>query len=174
MILVPEINSQSFVFFYEKGTTGYSYSTRDYSKSHHVTERYARDYASSADEIRQKALYIYDAPYLDVKRLAEWHSYTAGLNRLHGLEETVNGGAALSEAPEAKIGHGQFPMLNVERFSSLPKAAKTGDVHRILDSPQSEDWVTWNLLNLLLKSRPDTAFRVRQNGESRRDAALTY
>src|SRR3989442_12091287 len=73
---------------FEKGSTGFSYSLRDFSVPNHVTERYASDFGWTADEIRQKATHIYDAPFLDVTKLADWHAYTVGLNRLHGLQES--------------------------------------------------------------------------------------
>ena len=62
MVLVPEINPGSFLFFFEKGTTGFSYSLRDYSIHNHVTERRARDFGWTADEVRRKATHILDGP----------------------------------------------------------------------------------------------------------------
>jgi hypothetical protein len=49
---------------------------------------------------------------------------------------------------------GQFPILNFAALRMLPKATKRGDLERMLHSPQSEDWVTWNLLNLLRTQHP--------------------
>src|SRR5207253_10924998 len=80
MVLVPEINPRSFLFCFEKGATGFSYSLRDYSIPNHVTERRARDFGWTADEVRRKATHILDAPYMDVNLLGEWHSYTCALN----------------------------------------------------------------------------------------------
>ncbi|HLZ43763.1 MAG TPA: hypothetical protein VKQ11_22550 [Candidatus Sulfotelmatobacter sp.] len=71
MVLVPEINPRSFLFFFEKGASGFSYSLRDYSIPNHVTERRARDFGWSADELRRKATHILDAPYMDVNLLTE-------------------------------------------------------------------------------------------------------
>jgi len=156
MVLVPQISPRSFLFFFDKGGTGYSYSRRDYSVPNHVTERYTRDFGWTADELRGKAVHAYDAPLLDTKRLTDWHSYTLALNRLHGLQESAAvDSVTLPRATEPGIGPGRFPLLNVAALSTLPKAAKTKDIRRMLDSPQSEDWVTWNLLNLVLSSRPD-------------------
>ena len=42
-----------------------------------------------------------------------------------------------------------FPVLDRERLLSHPKGSKTQDIQRILHSPQSEDWVTWNVIRLL-------------------------
>jgi len=156
MVHVQEINPRSFLFFFEKGSTGFSYSLRDFSVPNHVTERYASDFGWTADEIRQKATHIYDAPFLDVTKLADWHAYTVGLNRLHGLQESRVQPQAVA-TPSASAAHIEgFPMLNAAAFHALPKASKSGDVRRMSDSSRSEDWVTWNLLNLSFISCPDT------------------
>lgn len=160
MVLVPEINPRSFLFFFEKGAAGFSYSLRDYSIPNHVTERRARDFGWSADEVRRKATHILDAPYMDVNLLGEWHSYTSALNASLGIGSTgtailAPSGLVLQESSRATFPR-TFPLLNPDGFAALPKSAKRGDVRRMLESPQSEDWVTWNVMNLLLSSRPDT------------------
>jgi hypothetical protein len=160
MVFVPEINPRSFLFFFEKGATGFSYSLRDYSIPNHVTERRARDFGWGADEVRRKATHILDAPYMDVKLLGEWHSYTSALNASLGIGSTGTAvlappGLVLQESSRAKFPR-TFPLLNPDGFAALPKSAKRGDVRRMLESPQSEDWVTWNVMNLLLSRRPDT------------------
>jgi hypothetical protein len=157
---VPEINSRSFLFFFEKGATGFSYSLRDYSIPNHVTERRARDFGWSAEEVRRKATHILDAPYMDVNLLGEWHSYTSALNASLGIGSPnaavlTPSGLVVQESSRATFPR-TFPLLNPDGFAALPKSAKRGDVRRMLESPQSEDWVTWNVMNLLLSSRPDT------------------
>jgi hypothetical protein len=146
MVLVPEINPRSFLFFFEKGATGFSYSLRDYSIPNHVTERRARDFGWSADEVRRKATHILDAPYMDVNLLGEWHSYTSALNASLGIGSTgtailAPSGLVLQESSRATFPR-TFPLLNPDGFAALPKSAKRGDVRRMLESPQSEDWVT--------------------------------
>lgn len=160
MVLLPEINPRSFLFFFEKGASGFSYSLRDYSIPNHVTERRARDFGWSADEVRRKATHILDAPYMDVNLLGEWHSYTSALNASLGIGSTgaailAPSGLVLQESSRATFPR-TFPLLNPDGFAALAKAAKRGDVRRMLESSQSEDWVTWNVMNLLLSSRPDT------------------
>ena len=39
-----------------------------------------------------------------------------------------------------------FPFVDFEQLLAHPKAGKRKDLERILRSPQSEDWVTWNVL----------------------------
>src|SRR5713226_4730362 len=111
MVLVPEVSARSFQFFFEKGNTGHSYSLRDYSVPSHVTERYARDFGWTADELRRKAVHIYDAPFLDVRMLSEWHSYTLQLNQHHGLHApVVDRGVGPVGAREPKTERGAFPL----------------------------------------------------------------
>jgi hypothetical protein len=125
-----------------------------------VTERRARDFGWTADEVRRKATHILDAPYMDVNLLGEWHSYTSALNASLGIGSTDSAILApsalvIQESSRATF-PSAFPLLNPDGFAALPKSAKTGDVRRMLESPQSEDWVTWNVMNLLLSSRPET------------------
>lgn len=47
-----------------------------------------------------------------------------------------------------------FPVLDLESLLSLAKASKTQDIRRILHSPRSEDWVTWNTTRLLQRRHP--------------------
>jgi hypothetical protein len=160
MVLVPEINPRSFLFFFEKGATGFSYSLRDYSIPNHVTERRARDFGWTADEVRRKATHILDAPYMDVNLLGEWHSYTCALNASHGIRPSDS--AILAPSALGIQGNNRaalpsaFTLLNPDVFAALPKSAKRGDLRRMLQSPRSEDWVTWNALNLVLSCRPNT------------------
>lgn len=48
-----------------------------------------------------------------------------------------------------RVNHPPFPIFSEDALHALPKWSKAHDVDRMLHSPQSEDWVTWNLLNLL-------------------------
>jgi hypothetical protein len=160
MVLVPEINPRSFLFFFEKGAAGFSYCLRDYSIRNHVTERRARDLGWTADEVRRKATHILDAPYMDVNLLGEWHSYTTALNKSQGICPAESA-ILVPSIPGIQGGNRAalpttFPLLDPDALAALPKWAKSGDIRRMLESPQSEDWVTWNLLNLVLRCRPDT------------------
>ena len=47
----------------------------------------------------------------------------------------------------------RFPILDEELLLSLPKSAKTQDMDRIYKSPNSEDWVTWNILRALQRTK---------------------
>ncbi len=48
-----------------------------------------------------------------------------------------------------------FPTLDEELLLSLPKAQKPQDMERIATSPNSEDWVTWNLMRALQRPPGD-------------------
>lgn len=85
MVYVPSIHPSSFLFFYECGDTGYSYSLRDYSVQNRVTERYAREFRYTAEQIRRMAKHVVDAPYMNTKLIRQWHEYTLELNQHFGL-----------------------------------------------------------------------------------------
>jgi hypothetical protein len=152
MILAPDINPHSFVLLFEKGDTGFSYSLRDYSTPDHVKELHGKDLGCPASEIRQRATHTLDAPVMDTARLADWHAYTVHLNRQYGIHRERN--IAFDSHSDERKNCGQFPILNSAALYSLPKATKTGDIDRMLCSPNSEDWVTWNLLTLLSQTLP--------------------
>ena len=56
----------------------------------------------------------------------------------------VNGRLSIVTDPSAA-----FPMLDEDLLLSLPKANKAQDLERMYTSPNSEDWVTWNMLRAL-------------------------
>ncbi len=72
----------------------------------------------------------------------------------------------------------RFPILDEDVLLSLPKAAKAKDMERMYTSPNSEDWVTWNLLRALQRAPDDrwwsgvVAAAVADAGRSGRWAAL--
>ena len=47
-----------------------------------------------------------------------------------------------------------FPFVDLERLLLHPKANKPNDLHRILKSRKSEDWVTWNVLQAIQQRDP--------------------
>ena len=42
-----------------------------------------------------------------------------------------------------------FPFVDLDQLRAHPKARKREDLERILRSPQSEDWLTWNVLRAI-------------------------
>lgn len=153
MVFVPEINSASFVFFFERGSSGTSWSIRDYSVPNRVRTLRPGDKPWTAEDIFLKARHACNAPVVDTNNLGFWHSYTAELNEKFKLAppSRQSANSAASPAPANHSLRAAFPMLNSEQFSILPKAQ---DEARVLYSPNSEDWLTWNTLQLLAAQHP--------------------
>lgn len=156
MLLVPKINPDTFLFFFEKGDGGRAYSLRDYSQPGTVVERFAGEFKWTADEIRGMATRTFDAPQHIVTDLPFWHKFTKDLNDEHGLRGTTTvfkNPAGPLEIRDRRID--EYVLLDEEDFLRLPKAKKTKDVFRMRYSAQSEDWVSWNALRLLQAANPD-------------------
>ena len=148
MVLLPEVNANTLLLFFEKGNTGYSWSLRDYSIPHRVVERYAHEFGWSAADVRHKARFLFDAPIVDTGQLQFWNNYPLSGNSLLKIQELSGRPTQSLQPPQEVIPTrqpGQFPILNVAALRLLPKATKRGDLERMLCSPNSEDWVTWNL-----------------------------
>jgi hypothetical protein len=72
-----------------------------------------------------------------------------------------------------KPGH-TFPVLNLQQLSDLPKGHKPQDMKRILDSRNSEDWVTWNFFQVLFKKYPTDWWRHIISVARRRNPHLVF
>lgn len=67
----------------------------------------------------------------------------------------------------------EYPILCRDRFERLRKASKREDLRRMVQSPQSEDWVTWNLFQLLLTQHPDAWWKwMEEAARTRNPEAL--
>jgi hypothetical protein len=163
MLLIPEVTT-SFVYFYERGDSGTSWSMRDYSIENQVPHRYDReDYPSwTADDILNKALHAENArrpteQLESTENIKHWHKRTVELNRKYGVSLAASNPAmteVLLASPTletAPLLIGNIPILNREKLLAL--LSKRGD-DRILHSPNSEDWVTWNFFQILLAEHP--------------------
>jgi hypothetical protein len=80
MMLIPDVNPKSFVFFFEKGNSGTSWSIRDYSVRNRVKEYGPRNFHWTADEIHERAVHSIDAPTVSTDNLAYWHDFTLKCN----------------------------------------------------------------------------------------------
>ncbi len=154
MMFIPDINARSFVLFFERGDSGRSWSIRDYSVENNVKEYRPAHFPWSADDIHQRARHSLDAPTHITHDLAFWHRHTLECNRRF----LGNRAAAQSDpvAPPVSMplpakppAGNAFPVLNLPQLSNSPKGRKPQDMDRILHSPNSEDWVTWNFFHLL-------------------------
>lgn len=179
LLFIPEVNPNTLLFFYFRGDTGRSYSFRDYSVPDHVHTTYAKQYPYTADEILAMARFQFPAPVHDTNDLKFWHVLISDHNRRYlknknpsptisqatGIpvgqpatpvheEIAVRNSASKQARSRASSQPGTitstYPVLGVERLRKHPvKGAKPQDLDRILTSPNSEDWVTWNVAELM-------------------------
>ena len=181
MMFIPDVNPRSFVFFFERGTSGTSWSLRDYSIKNRVKEYGPRDFRWSADEIHQKAQHSLDAPTHHTDDLTFWHEHTNECNEFH-LGSPTNTPPVTAAAPTATqilpqrspLLNGAIPVLNLQQLLDLPKGRKSQDVDRILHSPNSEDWVTWNFFQVILHQYPNGWWGHMLGAARRRNPALTF
>jgi hypothetical protein len=184
MMFVPEVNSTSFVFFFERGNSGTSWSIRDYS----IKNRSPREYGPhnlgglSADDIHLKAQYSFDAPAVRTEDLAFWHKKTEEFNGLYLGKAAVAGSVVVvpptksansGSRPEPSSSDPGFPCLNLRQLQEMPKGRKTQDMDRILHSANSEDWVTWNFFRILLRQYPSGWWGHLVSAARRRNLELT-
>lgn len=180
MMLIPEVNSKSFVFFFERGNSGTSWSIRDYSIRNRVKEYGPPNFRWNAEEIHQKAQHSLDAPTHSTDDLAFWHEHTQDCNRRFLGETPPSVAAALpTKAPTAAVPatpepSKAFPVLDLPRLLNLPKGRKTQDMDRILYSPNSEDWVTWNFFQVMLRQYPSGWWGHILSGARRRKLNLSF
>ena len=83
LVYVPEIQPDTFLYFFFRGATGRSYSFRDYSSTTGIQITYASDYSHNAEEILEMAELDFDAPAHDADDLEFWHDHIQELNRRH-------------------------------------------------------------------------------------------
>jgi len=176
MLFIPEVNPSSFVFFFERGSSGTSWSIRDYSLPNRVRTIRPTSRPWTVDDIFLKASHAFNAPAHDTNDLSFWHSYTSDLNEKYkkALSRPSAGGTVVAQPPANISPSSGFPMLNFEHFQLLSKAQ---DKARVLHSANSEDWMTWNALNLLVLQHPKDwwqrmlAAAMRKNPDLRLPAA---
>ena len=83
LVFIPQINPDTFLFFFFKGQTGRSYSLREYPARGKVIVRYAKDYPYTADEIIRMAKFKFDAPRYSTNDEKTWKKVIAELNKKH-------------------------------------------------------------------------------------------
>jgi hypothetical protein len=158
LILCPEINSSSFVLLFERGTSGASWSVRDYSEPERVSIRYAREFAFDIDGLFERTIQAINAPAIPTSDVHSWHRLILETNARFQIARSNNipSGDDREHSPHEVKERGElYVLLDPERLNSLPKARKEEDMRRMLHSPNSEDWVTWNAFAILGKLAPD-------------------
>lgn len=158
MMFIPQVNPHSFVFFYEMGNSGASWSIRDYSVPHWVKKYGPSDFPWNAGDIHQMAQQAFEAPTHPTEDLDFWHRHTEICNqRLGDRAHPKAAGPPVSERivvvpPPSGVSapvQGHQPILNLDQLKQTSKGRKPQDMERILSSPNSEDWVTWNFFQIL-------------------------
>jgi hypothetical protein len=177
MLLIPDVNPDSFVFFFERGDSGRSWSIRDYSIASQVKEYGPTHFLWVADEVRRKARHSLDAPSHRTADLTFWHQHTLNCNQrfLSGAEAAAFSQTVLPSIPSTPpVSKDAFAVLNLRQLLSQPKARKAHDMDRILHSQNSEDWVTWNFFQLLLAQHPNEWWRYIVDAARRRNSGLVF
>ena len=143
MIFIPDVHPRSFVFFFERGNSGASWSIRDYSIRNRVREYGPRDFRWTADEIHQKAQHSLDAPTHHTDDLTFWHEHTNQCNKHYLAAPSTEAVPTTPVDPPTSAlplrSNTAFPVLNLQALLDLPKGRKSQDMERILHSPNSED-----------------------------------
>lgn len=105
MLYVPELDPQSFVFFYHEGETDQSYSVRNYSRPGPALANYAAKYPYTASEIlalaRRPGCYLVPTKSHRTDDWAYWHQLTLELNQRYLAGERSTGGDDSARAPDA-------------------------------------------------------------------------
>ena len=111
LIYVPEIEPNTFLFFYSRGDTGRSYSLRDYTVTLDPPRlTYAEAYPYSADEILAIATWHFDADRILTKNVGYWREQIEALNhRFLGKPEGVEKRAEAATARHENGGQQEQP-----------------------------------------------------------------
>jgi hypothetical protein len=90
IMFVPEVNATSFVLFFEKGESGLSWSIRDYSEKGPPKPYGRSNFTWTADQVREKAKYSFDAPAVDTNENDFWHERTWEYNKRYLAEDSAS------------------------------------------------------------------------------------
>lgn len=162
LVYVPKIAPETFLYFFFRGTAGRAYSFRDYSCPDGVRVSYASEYPYTADEILEMAELDFDAPLHEADDVAFWRAQILALNERH---LTPPGGSsqpaplhAAAPAPRdaaprralPSSGWDAPPMPSLEHAASgRVDAERLRNLDRIRSSARGQDWLLWNVLQLL-------------------------
>jgi hypothetical protein len=162
LIYCPEVNDCSVVLLFEKGEEGESWSIRDYSLIGAVRVRYAREFDFTLSQLLERTLQSSEAPAVSTSNIEFWCRLTLETNANLNIAGVTTAEQHKTEdvSPKAiENPAAEFALIDRERLMLLPKARKPEDMRRILHSPNSEDWVTWNAFTLMQKLAPDSWWR---------------
>jgi hypothetical protein len=131
MVFIPDVNPKSFVLFFEKGTTGRSWSLRDYSVENTVRRFGPQNFPWTADEIQEKVVLSIDAPAVRTEVLTFWCDHTQRCNQEHHHEMGLVPKLRFSSSPTSKgdLKNGWDDYLLLHHFDpteSVDDIGKTG------------------------------------------------
>jgi hypothetical protein len=115
--------------------------------------------------------------------LAFWHKQTEEFNaRYLGTPASTPAVVVVPPAkPAASTNHpapasssDAISVLNLPQLLALAKGRKAQDMERILYSPNSEDWVTWNFFQILLNQYPAGWWGHLVSAARRRNPKLNF
>jgi hypothetical protein len=110
-VYIPQINPNTFLFFYHEGSSGKSFSFRDYPAQGKPKTTYAKAYPSfSADQILKLAKHVFDAPTHPTTDNEYWYSKIKELNERYLSHEKPSADTAFNRIsipikPVPKNGH---------------------------------------------------------------------
>lgn len=145
-IYLPLVNQASFVFFYFEKPR--SWSIREYSGGV-VRTRYAQEFPWDASDVLRAAEQKYPAERHNTNDIAWYEQQIRELNRQHTVQ-TPDAVLLQPSFQEDKQVDTPFPFLDLPELLALPKARKRTDLQRMLISPHSEDYVTWNMVKAII------------------------
>ena len=110
-VYIPQINPNTFLFFYHEGSSGKSFSFREYPAQGKPKTTYAKAYPSfSADQILKLAEHVFDAPTHPTTDNEYWYSKIKELNERYLSHEKPSADTAFKRIsipikPVPKNGH---------------------------------------------------------------------
>ena len=197
---IPDVNPTSFVFFFERGTSGTSWSIRDYSIKNRVKELGPHHFHWTADQLHARAVHSIDALTVSTDNLEFWHDFTRKCNTQYLSPEAAPPPAGPRQAahrpqvaPQTPVAvassvpvvvfpsssgtaqpNGSFPVVDLDHLLDSHKGRKMQDIERILHSPNSEDWVTWTFFRILLTQYPTGWWGHLVSAARRRNSELVF
>jgi hypothetical protein len=133
MVFIPEVNAASFVFFFEKGDSGLSWSIYDYSAEEPPAKRFDRSrFPWTAHQVRSKAIHSFDAPTVGTNEYEYWHGHTLELNQTH-----LSQPAEPEEPPEPQDQSGDENVQRPEPGETIRQfLGRSSDVYTKMDLAQ--------------------------------------
>jgi hypothetical protein len=125
-VYIPEINRETFLFFYFEIPAGRSYSFRDYSIAAGIRTTYSKQYPYTADQILAMAKYNFDAPKHSTGDIEFWRSQVLKLNHKYLSTTQTITGQSKSAIPEVDGAKSQRNSDDTADQFEAPSAVQAG------------------------------------------------